>query len=105
MLVIPRLGRLAGLPTTTSLLLTAGTSICGVTAISALAPAIQAPPRDVAVAVANTVAFGTIGMLAYPYLLNSLFDAGNSVPIGMSLGVAIHDTVRIDKNCYGVLFV
>jgi len=93
MLFIPAAGRLAGLPTQMSLLLTAGTSICGVTAITALAPAIDAPNRDIAVAVANTVAFGTIGMLVYPYLFNYLCTSSEQV--GMCLGVAIHDTSQV----------
>ena len=76
-----------------SLLLTAGTSICGVTAITALSPAIDAEKRDVAVAVANTVAFGTVGMLCYPYLFNAL--CGSSEQVGMCLGVAIHDTSQV----------
>jgi uncharacterized membrane protein YadS len=82
-------------------LMTAGTSICGVTAISALAPAIRAPPADVAVAVANTVLFGTFGMLFYPYLLHGLLVVGpegsniNSTVVGLTLGVAIHDTSQV----------
>lgn len=95
MLFIPLAGRWAGLPSPQmTLLLTAGTSICGVTAITALAPAIQAPPRDIAVAVANTVVMGTIGMLCYPYLLHAVCD-GNSTQVGMCLGVAIHDTSQV----------
>lgn len=95
MLFVPMAGRWAGLPSSQlTLLLTAGTSICGVTAITALAPAIQASPRDIAVAVANTVLFGTFGMLCYPYLLHSLCD-GNSAQVGMCLGVAIHDTSQV----------
>lgn len=90
---IPMAGRIAGLPTEMSLLLTAGTSICGVTAITALAPAIKASNRDIAVAVANTVAFGTIGMLTYPYVFNVL--CSGSEQVGMCLGVAIHDTSQV----------
>jgi uncharacterized integral membrane protein (TIGR00698 family) len=90
---IPMAGRLAGLPREMSLLLTAGTSICGVTAITALAPAINASNRDIAVAVANTVAFGTIGMLAYPYVFHAL--CSSSEQVGMCLGVAIHDTSQV----------
>ena len=93
MLVIPAAGRLAGLPKEMTLLLTAGTSICGVTAITALAPAIQASNRDIAVAVANTVAFGTLGMLAYPYLFNAICSTPEQV--GMCLGTAIHDTSQV----------
>jgi len=84
---------LAGLPREMSYLLSIGTSICGVTAITALAPAIKAPPRDVTVAVANTVAFGTLGMLTYPYLLHSLCTSSENV--GLCLGVAIHDTSQV----------
>ena len=90
---IPIAGRLAGLPSEMSKLLAAGTSICGVTAITALAPAINASNRDIAVAVANTVAFGTIGMLTYPYLFHAL--CGSSEQVGMCLGVAIHDTSQV----------
>jgi uncharacterized integral membrane protein (TIGR00698 family) len=93
MLFIPLAGRFAGLPEKMSLLLTAGTSICGVTAITALAPAIHASNRDTAVAVANTVAFGTLGMLIYPYLFHELCTSSEQV--GMCLGVAIHDTSQV----------
>ena len=86
--------RAVGLSRELSLLLTAGTSICGVTAITALAPAIQAPHKDLAVAVANTVAFGTLGMLIYPYVFHELC-AGNSEQVGLCLGVAIHDTSQV----------
>lgn len=93
MLYIPMAGRLAGLPLEMSLLLTAGTSICGVTAITALAPAIKASNKDIAVAVANTVAFGTVGMLMYPYLFHTLCATPEHA--GVCLGVAIHDTSQV----------
>jgi uncharacterized integral membrane protein (TIGR00698 family) len=93
LMFIPMAGRMAGLPREMSLLLTAGTSICGVTAITALAPAIKAQNRDLAVAVANTVAFGTIGMLVYPYVFHAL--CSSSEQVGMCLGVAIHDTSQV----------
>ncbi len=47
------LSRLAGLPTKMGSLIAAGSSICGVTAITALAPVIKASERDVAFAVAT----------------------------------------------------
>lgn len=93
MVYLPWAGRMAGLPSKMSLLLTAGTSICGVTAITALAPAIKASNRDVAVAVANTVAFGTMGMLIYPYLFHEL--CWSSEHVGVCLGVSIHDTSQV----------
>ena len=57
------------------------------------APAIKASNRDIAVAVANTVAFGTIGMLTFPYLFHSL--CLTSEQVGMCLGVSIHDTSQV----------
>ena len=93
LLFIPMAGRFAGLPEKMSLLLTAGTSICGVTAITALAPAINASNQSTAVAVANTVAFGTLGMLVYPYLFHEICTSSEQV--GMCLGVAIHDTSQV----------
>ena len=75
-------------------LIAAGTSICGVTAITALAPAIRATEQEVAFAVANVVAFGLFGMLAYPYLAHHAFD-GCGAQVGLFLGTAIHDTAQV----------
>ena len=91
--VVPMLARRLGLPPKLGLLVAAGTSICGVTAITALAPAIKANEREVGLAVANVVAFGTVAMLTYPYLGNALF--AHSEQIGMFLGTAIHDTSQV----------
>ena len=93
LLFIPAAGAWMGLPRKMSLLLAAGTSICGVTAITALAPAIQATNRDMAVAVASTVAFGSLGMILYPYLFHAVCTS--SAQVGLCLGVAIHDTSQV----------
>jgi uncharacterized integral membrane protein (TIGR00698 family) len=85
--------RKLGLPPRLGTLIAAGTSICGVTAIVSTAPAIEADEREVAYAVANVVAFGLFGMLAYPYLAHALL--GSSETIGLFLGTAIHDTSQV----------
>ena len=82
-----------GLPPRLGTLIAAGTSICGVTAIVSVAPAIEADEREVAYAVANVVAFGLFGMLFYPYLAHSVL--GSSETIGLFLGTAIHDTSQV----------
>jgi len=64
-----------------------------VTAITATAPAIKANQQEVSFAVANVVAFGTVGMLVYPYLANATL--GSSQAIGTFLGLAIHDTSQV----------
>ena len=84
----------SGLTRKTGALLAAGTSICGVTAIGGLAPAIAATEREVGVAVANVVAYGTFGMLTYPYLAKRLFPEGGT-PAGVFLGLSVHDTSQV----------
>jgi uncharacterized integral membrane protein (TIGR00698 family) len=75
-------------------LLAAGSGICGVTAIGALAPAIAASQREVSLAVANVVAYGTFGMMTYPYLAKWLFPDGGA-PAGVFLGLSVHDTSQV----------
>ena len=82
-----------GLPPRLGTLIAAGTSICGVTAIVSVAPAIEADEREVAYAVANVVAFGLFGMLVYPYLAHAVL--GSSETIGLFLGTAVHDTSQV----------
>ncbi len=82
-----------GLPPRLGTLIAAGTSICGVTAIVSVAPAIEADEREVAYAVANVVAFGLFGMLVYPYLAHYLLTSSET--IGLFLGTAIHDTSQV----------
>ena len=82
-----------GLPPRLGTLVAAGTSICGVTAIVSVAPAIDADEREVAYAVANVVAFGLFGMLTYPYLAHAVLH--RSETIGLFLGTAVHDTSQV----------
>ena len=85
--------RRLGLPPRLGTLIAAGTSICGVTAIVSTAPAIDADEREVAYAVANVVAFGLFGMLAYPYLAHAVLQRSETV--GLFLGTAVHDTSQV----------
>lgn len=86
--------RLLRLPDRLGILMAVGTSICGVTAIVATAPVIEAEDQEVAYAVANITVFGIIAMLVYPYLANFLF-AGNIVMVGLFQGTAIHETAQV----------
>lgn len=112
------LGALSASNQRLSALIAAGTSICGVTAIVALAPVIGATQAEISVAVANIVLFGLLGMLVYPHLIHFLVgqeeEKGNesiareekerekegggerqSERVGMFLGTAIHDTSQV----------
>ncbi len=90
---IELLGRAFGLPERLSMLLAAGTSICGITAVVSTAPVIRAEERDVAYAVANVTVFGLVATLSYPYLVPKILELG--VPAGLFLGTAIHDTSQM----------
>jgi len=93
------------LPPKFALLTAAGTAICGVTAIGALAPGISASQKDISLAVANVVLFGTFGMLCYPHLVgpNGMLGSSEtglgllttSQQRGIFLGLAIHDTSQV----------
>src|SRR5690625_1320633 len=75
-------------------LIACGTGICGVTAIMATSPVIEAKEDEISYAVANITIFGLTGMILYPFLANFLF-ADDPVKAGMFLGTAIHDTAQV----------
>jgi len=62
------IGRLLGLQHRMSLLIACGNSICGNSAIAAVAPVIDAHSDDVAAAIAFTAVLGVIVVLALPHL-------------------------------------
>ena len=77
-----------------SYLIAIGTSVCGATAIVAMAPVIDAKKSEVAYAIANITLFGVISMLIYPYFAEWYFN-GESLQIGLFLGTAIHETSQV----------
>lgn len=82
------------LPQRLGTLIAVGTSICGVSAILATGPAIDADEKESAYAVAVITVFGLLATLFYPYLVNWLF-AGDAVQAGLFLGTSIHDTSQV----------
>ena len=77
-----------------SYLIAIGTSVCGATAIVAVAPVIEAKKTEVAYAIANITLFGVIAMLVYPYFAEWYFY-GEPVMAGLFLGTAIHETSQV----------
>ena len=77
-----------------SLLIAVGTSICGATAIVALAPAINAKKEEISYAIANITVFGLIAMFLYPLLGFIVFN-DNSLAVGVFLGTSIHETAQV----------
>ncbi|HEX2033705.1 MAG TPA: putative sulfate exporter family transporter [Chloroflexota bacterium] len=81
------LGRGFGLPTKLAVLVAVGSSICGNSAIAAVAPVIRAEKRDVASAIGLTAAIGVAMVLALPWLIEpaSLSHYQYGVLAGMSV--------------------
>lgn len=82
------------LPERLGTLIAVGTSICGVTAIVAASPAIDAEEEESAYAIAVITVFGLFATLVYPYLANMIF-AGQAMQVGMFLGTSVHETAQV----------
>ena len=94
LVIIPWLGMRVGLSKRLATLIAVGTSICGVSAIMAVAPTIDAEEEEVSYAVACVVIFGMLAMLFYPYLVPLLFGHDHA-SAGIFFGTAIHDTAQV----------
>lgn len=75
-------------------LIAVGTSICGVSAIIATSPTIDASEEETAYAVSVITVFGLLATLTYPFLAYFIFE-GDPVQAGLWLGTAIHDTSQV----------
>ncbi len=91
LVLVSWISRMAGLSPRLGSLIGVGTSICGVSAIMATAPVIDAEDDEVAYAVASVTLFGVLALLAYPFLADVVFE-GDAHQAGLFLGAAIHDT-------------
>jgi uncharacterized integral membrane protein (TIGR00698 family) len=82
------------LPARLGALIAVGTSICGVSAIVATGPAIDAEDEEVAYAVAVITLFGLAATIVYPYLAHAIFGA-EALQVGLFLGTSVHDTSQV----------
>ena len=82
------------LPERLGTLIAVGTSICGVTAIVAASPAIDAEEEESAYAITVITIFGLFATLVYPYLAQVIF-AGEAVKVGLFLGTSVHETAQV----------
>ena len=88
------LGRHMGLSKQLSGLIAAGTSICGCTAIVAMAPLIRANESEVSYAVACVTVFGLAAMFFYPLFAYQVFATQPELA-GLFLGTSIHETAQV----------
>jgi uncharacterized integral membrane protein (TIGR00698 family) len=75
-------------------LIAVGTAICGVSAIVATSPVIDAKEEETAYAVAVITVFGLIATIGYPILAYVIFG-GDPIKAGLWLGTSIHDTSQV----------
>ena len=89
MISVSLITRWMGLPRRLGTLIAVGTSICGVSAIVATAPVIEADENETSYAAACITIFGLLAMLTYPFLAHQIFATPTQA--GTFLGTAIHD--------------
>ena len=94
LLIIKLISRKIIIPKRMSYLISVGSTVCGTTAIMAMAPVINAKKNEISYAIANITLFGIISMLIYPYFANFYFN-GESLFVGLFLGTAIHETAQV----------
>ena len=93
-LIVSRLSQYLKVSNNLSSLIAVGTSICGATAIVALAPMINAKKTEITYAIANITIFGLLAMFLYPFLANWVFN-NDDLSVGLFLGSSIHETAQV----------
>jgi uncharacterized membrane protein YadS len=88
------LARRMRLPERLGTLIAVGTGICGLSAIVATAPCIEAEDEEVAYAAANITIFGALATFLYPYLAQLIFGL-DPARVGLFLGTSVHDTSQV----------
>lgn len=88
-----RLGRWFGLSRETSLLIGAGTGICGNSAIVAVAPLLDAEDKDLVLSIGTVNLFGLLAMLACPLIGTWLGMTSES--FGVFAGTTIHAVPQV----------
>jgi uncharacterized integral membrane protein (TIGR00698 family) len=94
LLCVTWVNRALGLPRRLGSLIAVGTSICGVSAVVATAPVIDAEEDEVSYAVACVTLFGLLALFTYPFVAHALFGLDPRAA-GVFLGTAIHDTAQV----------
>ncbi len=79
----------------TTILVTAGSSICGAAAVLATEPVVKAEPYKSAIAVGTVIIFGTTAMFLYPYLYKEGLIPLNLKDMGIYIGGTIHEVAHV----------
>ena len=87
------LGKLLQVRGNSSILITAGTAICGGSAIAAIGPILQAKEEEMAVSLGTIFILNSIALLIFPPLGNTLHLS--QPQFGLWAALAIHDTSSV----------
>ncbi|WP_420236727.1 YeiH family protein [Telmatobacter bradus] len=87
------LGRLLGVKKNASFLISAGTAICGGSAIAALAPVTEASEEDTAISLGTIFVLNSVALLAFPAIGMALHLS--QTQFGLWAALAIHDTSSV----------
>ena len=79
----------------TTILTSAGSSICGAAAVLATEPVINAEPYKSAIAVSTVVVFGSIAMFLYPFLYKLGVIPLSPEAMGIYIGGTIHEVAHV----------
>ena len=90
--------KLFGINWKLSNLISAGTGICGGSAVAALAPVIEADDKDVAFAMSSTFIFDMIMVAVYP-IMGKLLGMGD-MGYGIWAGTSVNDTASVVASGY-----
>lgn len=85
--------RVFGLDHQSSILIGAGSAICGAAAVMAAEPVVRGQAHKVSVAVATVVVFGTIAMFGYPLLYPHLHLSESAY--GIYVGSTVHEVAQV----------
>ena len=87
------LGKILGVQHRVAFLLSAGSAICGGTAIVALAPVIKAKPQEVLISITIIFLLNAVAIIIFP-IAGNFFDMSN-YQFGAWSALAIHDTSSV----------
>lgn len=88
--------RWLGLDRETTVLIGAGSSICGAAAVLATQSVVRARADQVSVAIATVVVFGTLSMFIYPHLLDAWCAwLGTPEQFGVYIGSTVHEVAQV----------
>ena len=96
-------GKLFGMNWKLSNLISAGTGICGGSAIAAIAPTIEAQDKDIAYAISATFIFDVVMVILFP-LMGKYFNM-TDMGYGLWAGTAVNDTSSVVAAGYAFLML